>query len=476
MRRILVYILTTFMMFAFFVPTSNLANSEVSVSYQAHVQNIGWQSFVGEGETAGTTGQSLRMEALKLNLDNAPGEASIKYEAHVQNVGWQSVVSNGQEAGTTGQSLRMEAVKITLENLPGYSVEYRAHVQNIGWMPWVKDGEIAGTTGQSLRLEAVEIRLVNEATPRIEDYFPIRENTKSVYEGQGNEFASYDVFIDYATPTKVQQRINNGGTEIVDVIEVVDHKLVKTLSKAETYYRENMLNKGNQEDVLLMEPLKTGTTWTLSDARVRSITNVAAAVTTPYGNFQALEVTTTSADQPNQKQLDYYVKDLGLVKSVSKIGENGEEITSSLKSIEEGAVMTQSISFFYPNINDEKIYYQVKKIDFHTNDITRVTLAAVYKQDAPFTVFSPNTKINSLYLNQDGMVYIDLSNDYLTEMNAGSELEAMRLQCIANTFGNYYGVERVLLTIDNQLYESGHMALGQGEYLTVDLNGTVLIN
>lgn len=316
---------------------------------------------------------------------------------------------------------------------------------------------------------------VNEVTLRVEDYFPIRENTRSVFAGQGNEFATFDVFIDYATPTRVQQRISNGGTVIVEVIEVVDHKLVKTLSQPETYYRENLLEKGNQEEILLMEPLKVGTTWVRPDNRTSSITNLAAAVTTPYGNLQALEVTTTG-DQSNQKQRDYYAKDLGLVKSVYEVGENGEEISSSLASIEEGVAMTQTVSFFYPNLNDGKIVYQTKALDFYTNDITRDRLATAYQTAAPVTVFSPNTRINSLYLNQDGMVYLDLSSDFLTEMNAGAELETMMLQSIANTFGNYYGVERVLLTIDNQRYESGHLALKQGEYLTVDLNGTALIN
>lgn len=78
------------------------------------------------------------------------------------------------------------------------------------------------------------------------------------------------------------------------------------------------------------------------------------------------------------------------------------------------------------------------------------------------------TKINSLYLNEDGMVYIDLSREFLTEMNAGSGYEAQILQCVANTFGSYYGSDKVIVTIDNNLYESGHIKLAQGEYLTVD--------
>ena len=39
----------------------------------------------------------------------------ICYRAHVQNIGWQSEVCDGRVAGTTGRSLRMEAIRIVLE-------------------------------------------------------------------------------------------------------------------------------------------------------------------------------------------------------------------------------------------------------------------------------------------------------------------------------------------------------------------------
>jgi uncharacterized protein YjdB len=149
-------------------PQKTLAQTgdAVSVTYQAHVQNTGWEpNWVSDGQEVGTEGKALRLEALKIKLVNAPAEASIKYEAHVQNVGWQNWVSNGLEAGTDGQSLRVEAIKITLENMPGYSVQYQAHVQNVGWQNWVSDGQEAGTDGQSLRVEAIRIRIVLNTVP-----------------------------------------------------------------------------------------------------------------------------------------------------------------------------------------------------------------------------------------------------------------------------------------------------------------------
>src|SRR5665648_59122 len=39
----------------------------------------------------------------------------------------------------------------------------------------------------------------------VEDYFPIKDNVKYVYEGMGNEYAQYDVYIEYTAQGLVQQ-------------------------------------------------------------------------------------------------------------------------------------------------------------------------------------------------------------------------------------------------------------------------------
>lgn len=109
------------------------ASGAVGISYSAHVQNVGWQQEVTNGQEAGTDGKALRVEALKIKLLNAPAGAHISYSAHVQNVGWQQAVTDGAEAGTDGKALRVEAIKIKLVDMPGYSVQYQAHVQNVGW-------------------------------------------------------------------------------------------------------------------------------------------------------------------------------------------------------------------------------------------------------------------------------------------------------------------------------------------------------
>lgn len=46
--------------------------SKEHVSYQTHVQNIGWQEEKFDGEVAGTQGQSKRLEAIHIKLENQP--------------------------------------------------------------------------------------------------------------------------------------------------------------------------------------------------------------------------------------------------------------------------------------------------------------------------------------------------------------------------------------------------------------------
>lgn len=308
----------------------------------------------------------------------------------------------------------------------------------------------------------------------IEEYYPLKKNTHYIYEGTGNEFASYDLYNDYISEGKVQQRMNNGGTTKVNVMELKGGNLSKVYTRGEAYYRENLLNQKSEKiEVLLMEPLIKGTTWKLNDGSKRTITDTAAEVTTPTGNYKALEVTTESS---KDKTIDYYTKNVGLVKSVFVSGVS--QITSTLTKIEENVPLVQNINFFYPNINDEKIYFKRMPINFYTNGITRKVIVEAYKKQVNNqlgAVLSKNTEINSLYLNQDGKVYIDLNQAFIKEMNAGSGYEAMILQSVVNTIGQYYHVEKVYLTIDNQPYESGHILMGKGEYFKVQTQNSIEI-
>ena len=154
------------------------------VQYRTHVEDEGWQNYVQDGDMAGTSGKSLRLEAMNIKLlNNQDKNLHIKYQVHVQDIGWQDWKADGQMAGTSGKSLRLEAIRIFLDNTEDYSIMYRVHVQDIGWQDWKTDGEMAGTSGKSLRLEAIQIKIVEKQKKvKLAIDTPINKSTYYKYE------------------------------------------------------------------------------------------------------------------------------------------------------------------------------------------------------------------------------------------------------------------------------------------------------
>ena len=58
---------------------------------------------VSDGKMSGTEGQALRLEAIKISLENVPDTGGISYKTHVQDYGWIDIVSNGAMSGTLGK-------------------------------------------------------------------------------------------------------------------------------------------------------------------------------------------------------------------------------------------------------------------------------------------------------------------------------------------------------------------------------------
>ena len=164
------------------------AGEEVPVvEYRTHVQTYGWKDYVKDGEVSGTTGESKRLEGIKIKVSGVEG-LGIEYCTHVQTYGWLNWAKNDQMAGTAGYSKRLEGIMIRvlpkgseaptsvsgavssfLDNTGGsdigqntYKVIYNTHVQTYGWQDWVGDGAPGGTSGKSKRLEGMHIRLQNQ--------------------------------------------------------------------------------------------------------------------------------------------------------------------------------------------------------------------------------------------------------------------------------------------------------------------------
>lgn len=131
-------------------------NTSDKIEYKAMIQNVGWQPVKSNGQTAGTTGQAKRLEALWIKYT---GKGKITFASHIQNKGWTTDRTSGEITGTVDMAYRMEAIRMKLEG-SDKKIQYRVHIEGTGWTKWCTNNEVAGTIGQSKRIEAIEIRLV----------------------------------------------------------------------------------------------------------------------------------------------------------------------------------------------------------------------------------------------------------------------------------------------------------------------------
>ena len=155
------------------------------IYYRVHSQTYGWLDWAKNGEKAGSLGYSKRMEALEIVLVEkdsvAPGETAdhyrypnISYQAHSQTYGWRAESYDNAVAGITGQGKRLEALKIKLPDSEYTGgVSYRAYLQTYGWQNWTSDGQQIGTTGQKKRIEALQIKLTGEMAQHYDIYYSV---------------------------------------------------------------------------------------------------------------------------------------------------------------------------------------------------------------------------------------------------------------------------------------------------------------
>lgn len=126
------------------------------LKYQAHVENVGWLEPVHDGQTAGTIGYGLRMEAIRFT--DLAG-LKIRAKAHIQGAGTvdYGYITTDTIIGTVGQSKRLEALMIEVENLPDKKNLYiQLHFANDGWGSAVAGGD-AGTFGLSKEVQALRV-------------------------------------------------------------------------------------------------------------------------------------------------------------------------------------------------------------------------------------------------------------------------------------------------------------------------------
>lgn len=141
--------------------------------------------------------------------------------------------------------------------------------------------------------------------------------------------------------------------------------------------------------------------------------------------------------------------------------------------------LKKSINLYYPNLEDENYYYKTVELNVLKAEEVLPAIVKVYKENTlsgTEAVLSENADILNAELTEDKILNLDFNKAFLEEMNAGSSYEEMILHSIANTLGEYYGAEKLSITIEGKAYESGHIFLEEGEYITPDYSKIVCVN
>lgn len=193
-----------------------------------------------------------------------------------------------------------------------------------------KDGS-SQDNGQSPPKNEEQNSNIKESDLKLSDFFPLELGYTWEYEGEGNEYASFNRKVVFSNNNLHQIREDNGGTVAASVYNVSSSEITRVFFISESYGEENYLNSQPNEDITILKaPLEEGTKWE-EEYGTLEIGSINETVSTPAGDFSdCIKVIITSE---NSIVNEYYKEGIGMVKREFMSGET--KITSSLKKFSE---------------------------------------------------------------------------------------------------------------------------------------------
>ncbi len=320
--------------------------------------------------------------------------------------------------------------------------------------------------------------VVQESPALAEQYIVPKLNTLYVYYAY-----SGDQTIEDSKPYKNEIVIENKDgyvqkktvmadfTEYDELIQDIDGKAI-LVGSSSVNTRESLIDNITMapynnvfdttgESVILSEPISLHNTWQYSESAVSEITNLNTLVELPFGNFTAIEVVTNFEDGRFRK--DYYVKFLGLVKSVVSDAAKGDQ-TIYLHDVRDESILSKAYLFTYDAFTNSK---SIELIDNHisTNPVYIEILENMlkYEKNASGTsLIKDETSIQSVTIDRrEDIAYIDFSSGLLINIDFGDQVIIEMLRDIANVVGNFYQVGNVKITADGANNIAGKIDLSK---------------
>lgn len=233
--------------------TKDLAD-EYDIYYRTHLQGFGWLGWAKNGEIAGTMDFDFRVEAYEIKLvKKGTGEATgnseeeketnITYQAHVQSIGNQNIVSEGETAGTTGQRKNLEGLIINLNTTLTGNIEYQSFVENADFGEWQKNGELTGTTGQHKAIQLIKIRLTDQLSERYDIYYRVHsEKYGWLGWAKNGEIAGASYYNIQAIEIKIHLKVDSASKNLNTNNHYIETGFYKDNNTGYIYYKDKYGN------------------------------------------------------------------------------------------------------------------------------------------------------------------------------------------------------------------------------------------
>lgn len=197
--------------------------------------------------------------------------------------------------------------------------------------------------------------------------------------------------------------------------------------------------------------------------------------------------TSSNPTNPNPPQTDTSKPDTDIAKpnpddiqtDTSKPTPNVPEVTNPDTDIITPEKEMKSVRlYFYDVIADNIVYYD-DVVEVTDKAVTNALINALkYPSNQSVTPSIPKSiDVTSAKLDAENNTFIvDFPSNLVSEMNLGSGPESSTLKSIVNTLGYNFNVDNVIITLGGKPYESGHIALSEGESFKVSLDNTIKLD
>lgn len=142
----------------------------------------------------------------------------------------------------------------------------------------------------------------------------------------------------------------------------------------------------------------------------------------------------------------------------------------------ENEIITEKANIYYYDVITDKIVYIKTSIEIKNKEVATALVNELKKSptdDIPPSI-NENISLKSANLDKNSdVITLDFSSNFVKEQNLGAGSESSTLEAICNTFGDYFNVSKVIITLDGKPYSSGHIVKNEGDTFDVNLDSAV---